>query len=293
MLTTVFTPTYNRASYLKILFESLQKQTNKSFEWIIVDDGSTDETEKLVQEFKNMASFPLYYFKKENGGKQTAINYGMKHVNGELFFIVDSDDYLGTNAIQMINDYYPDIKDNDKMAGVTFLKHYHNGKSVGTQSNPNRLVANYHSYRTVYKVSGDRLEIVKTVIMKKFPFPEYSGERLCPEGLIWLRIAKEYDALFIANNEPIYYCEYLPDGYSLGKPVYCPNGVMDYMNEWTAMKNTPFVQKIKYFAFYWHQSIIGKIGFKKAYKRLIKKWGVVSYPLGLYLLLTRNRPNNV
>lgn len=115
MLTTIFTPTYNRASYLNILFESLQRQTNKNFEWILIDDGSTDDTEKVAEEIKKQANFPFYYFKKENGGKHTAINYGTKYANGEMFFIVDGDDYLGNNAIQMINDYYPEIKDNERI----------------------------------------------------------------------------------------------------------------------------------------------------------------------------------
>ena len=286
MLTTVFTPSYNRASYLKILFESLQGQTNKDFEWILVDDGSTDNTEEVAEEFKKQAIFPFFYFKKENGGKHTAINFGIKHAKGEMWFMVDSDDYLGTNAIQMINDYYPEIKYNDKMAGITFLRHHTNGKIVGTQNNPHKIVVDYCSYRNIYKIIGDRVEIVKTNVMKEFPFPEYPGERHCPEGLIWNRIAKEYDSLYIANNEPVYYCEYLPDGLSHGG-FTCPNGRMDYMNEWTVMKNTSFIQKVKCFAKYWNQSFIAGIGFRKAYKRLMTKWGVIAYPLGIYILCKR------
>ena len=96
MLITVFTPTYNRAKLLPRLYKSLQEQTNKDFEWVIVDDGSTDNTKEVIDNIitQQENDFPIRYFYKENGGKHTAINQGAKEAKGELFFIADSDDVL-------------------------------------------------------------------------------------------------------------------------------------------------------------------------------------------------------
>ena len=99
-LITVFTPTYNRGYTLENLFNSLLVQTNKNFEWLIVDDGSTDNTEDLVNRFKDVSSFKIRYIKKKNGGKHTAINCGVNLAEGFLFFIVDSDDQLTKDAIE-------------------------------------------------------------------------------------------------------------------------------------------------------------------------------------------------
>ena len=99
---TIFTPTYNRAYILPILFESLKIQTVKEFEWIIVDDGSTDNTESLIYKFKEECNFSIRYFKKENQGKHIAINFGVEKAKGNLFFIVDSDDYISLQLLVIL-----------------------------------------------------------------------------------------------------------------------------------------------------------------------------------------------
>ena len=99
---TVFTPTYNRAYIIENLYKSLQRQTFKDFEWLVIDDGSTDNTEELFASWTNEISFPVRYIKQQNGGKHRAINRGVKEANGELFFIVDCDDYLREDAVETI-----------------------------------------------------------------------------------------------------------------------------------------------------------------------------------------------
>lgn len=105
MLITIFTPTYNRAELLPRLHKSLQEQTNKNFEWIVVDDGSTDNTKEVIENIilQQENDFPIRYFYKENGGKHTAINRGVREANGDLFFIVDSDDILTFNSVELIS----------------------------------------------------------------------------------------------------------------------------------------------------------------------------------------------
>ena len=102
---TVFTPTYNRGNLLNRLYQSLCKQKNKEFEWVIVDDGSTDETSsviKMIQDKHACENFPIHYYKKENGGKHTAVNMGVQKAHGDLFFIADSDDILPSEALQVV-----------------------------------------------------------------------------------------------------------------------------------------------------------------------------------------------
>ena len=117
---TIFTPTYNRAEFLAPLYDSIKNQSSKDFEWVIVDDGSTDNTYSAVAEIINShdGSFPIRYFKKPNGGKHTAINMGVNVEEGELFLILDSDDELPPTAIETIEKRYKMIMANKTLSGV-------------------------------------------------------------------------------------------------------------------------------------------------------------------------------
>ena len=145
MLITVFTPTYNRAHLLPQVYESLCKQTFKEFEWVIVDDGSVDDTKNVIDKwtmdngqwtiFSNTSDneeFSIRYFRQENGGKHRAINRGVKEARGELFFIVDSDDMLPPDALEIVAKVYGDIKGDTSFAGVCGLDGTFEGKVIGS-----------------------------------------------------------------------------------------------------------------------------------------------------------------
>ncbi|MDR0686784.1 MAG: glycosyltransferase family 2 protein [Dysgonamonadaceae bacterium] len=281
MLTTIFTATYKGEQFLPTLFASLMRQTNKNFEWILVNDGSPDNTDDLVQEMQKEADFQLRYYKKANGGKTTAINLAIPLAMGELWFMVDHDDFLGDNAIEMINQYYPQIKDNEKLCGVTFLRHNHGGKPIGTQKNPDNIITDYCTYRTVYKIIGDRAEVVKTSHFRKYcPIPTFENENNCLDWYVWLMLAKEHDALFIANKEPVYYCEYLPTGRSNVGIYHSSRGEMVCCNLLASMEQASFCQKLNAYARYWRHFLLARnIGFNHAYKDLSHKWGVIALPI--------------
>ena len=114
---TIITPTYNRAILLKRLYESLKNQTNYDFEWLIVDDGSTDDTQTVIQEFEKENLIAIQSLRQDNGGKHRALNRGIARVNTELIFIVDSDDYLPKDAVDLILRYHKKYygKRNEKM----------------------------------------------------------------------------------------------------------------------------------------------------------------------------------
>ncbi|WP_073153088.1 glycosyltransferase family 2 protein [Mesonia phycicola] len=207
---TIFTPTYNRASLLKRVFTSLQKQTYKNFEWIIVDDGSTDNTEEVVKSFiEYTQDFSINYFKQKNGGKHRAINFGVKKAKGDFFLILDSDDYLKEEAIEVLNPLLDQSRLNANLAGVAVRRAYSDGNIVGNIFDKS-ILANSVSIRYQHKIIGDLVEIFKTEILKKYKFPEIENEKFCPEALVWNRIAQYYNLQFY--NLGLYITEYLPGG---------------------------------------------------------------------------------
>lgn len=249
---TIFTPTYNRAYRLPDLYKSLQVQTCNDFEWLVVDDGSIDNTSELFEKWQaEDNSFPIRYFKQPNGGKHSAINRGVKEANGELFFIVDSDDSLHPNAIRIVLDQYLTIKDDASFGGVCGLKAYHNGERIGGECDFGILDCNSLDFRYKYNMKGDMAEVIRTSVFKEFPFPEVEGEKFCPEALVFNRIATKYKLRYF--YEKVYLCEYLDDGLTASIVkirMKSPQTSTMYYSELFYMP-IPFVQKIKAAINYW------------------------------------------
>jgi glycosyltransferase involved in cell wall biosynthesis len=247
---TIFTPTYNRAHLIGNLYESLLKQSNKEFEWLIVDDGSVDNTQELIHLFIAESNICIHYIKQENGGKHRAINRGVQEAEGELFFIVDSDDILPANAIERIFFFYEKIKDDLWIGGICGRKSFFDGEIVGSVGF-NSMLSDSLSIRYKENIMGDLAEIFKTSVLKEFPFPEYKGEKFCPEVLVWNRIAQKYQLLFF--NESIYFCEYLKDGLTAQIVKIRMNSPMSSMDTYAELStyDIPFTQKIKAMINFW------------------------------------------
>lgn len=252
-LITVFTPTYNRAGLLARLFNSLRSQTLTDFEWVIVDDGSTDETENTVKGFVDAAGgFPIRYFKKQNGGKHTAINFGVEVAEGELFFIADSDDTLPADSLDTVIKYWNEIKDNNSFAGVCGLDEYSNSEIIGSGLPAEVIDASSLYVRFKLGVKGDMKEVFRTSVLKEFPFPVIDGEKFCPEMLVWNRIASKYILRYF--NKPIYVVDYQKDGISsniIKSRMLSPVGTTITYYEMTTYKLVPFAAKIKAAINYW------------------------------------------
>ena len=212
---TMFTPSYNRGYLLPKLFESLQRQTCKEFEWIIVDDDSSDDTEEIVSQFVPKG-FTIKYYRQRHGGKHRAINLGVKNAAGTWFFIVDSDDCLTDDAAELIGEWTRDISDN-MICGVAGLKISTTGKTWGGDPNfqLDTFVEAGNLERKKYNLDGDKAEVYRTDILKKYPFPEFDNEYFVTEGVVWNAIAADGYKLRW-HNRPIYVCEYLEDGLTKG-----------------------------------------------------------------------------
>ncbi len=248
---TVFTPTYNRAHLLPRLYESLCQQTFKDFEWVIVDDGSTDNTESVIQPWIDTHIIPVRYYKQENGGKHRAINRGVKEAKGELFFIADSDDMLPPEALQHVTKVYEQIKEDFSFAGVCGIDGTFDGRVIGSGLPQEVMDVNAIDLRIKYGVSGDMKEVFRTSVMKDFPFPEIPGEKFCPEMLVWNRIAKKYKLRYF--NKVIYLAEYQADGITSGIVRARMNSPVASMMTYAEMTtfDIPFKQKVKAAINYW------------------------------------------
>ncbi len=209
---TVFTPIYNRAYVVEKLYQSLVRQSLYDFEWLIVDDGSTDNIAELVKQWrKSFNPFPIHFVQQENGGKHRAINRGVQEARGDAFFIVDSDDYLTDNAIQLIEEWWKDVVDDDSFAGVSGLRAKKNMCVVGDEVVFDEYVDATNLERAQFGLEGDKAEVYKTAILKRYPFPEFDGENFITEAVVWDKIA--YDGYKIRwYNQIIYICEYIEDG---------------------------------------------------------------------------------
>lgn len=189
MLITIITPLYNRAPFLPKLSESLERQTDKDFEWIVVDDGSIDDVHREIERLLP-TSFPVRLLSKENGGKHTAVNMGIRNARGQLVLILDSDDVLPPTAIADIAKAYDPVKGKEDIAGVCGYMAHRDGRMIGypkIEADTSEIDLRYR-----YHVLGDMCEVFRTDILREYPFPEINGERFCPECLVWNRIAKKY-----------------------------------------------------------------------------------------------------
>lgn len=253
MLISVFTPTFNRAQLLLRLYESLCKQTFKDFEWVIVDDGSKDETREVIDHWKSRFDnvFPVRYYYQENGGKHRAINRGVKEAKGVLFFIVDSDDMLPSDALQIVAEQYDGIKGSNRFAGVCGLDGNFQGEVIGCGLPAETLDESSIAIRFKYGVTGDMKEVFRTEVLREFPFPEIEGEKFCPEMLVWNRIASKYKLRYF--NRIIYSVEYQDDGITSNIIKARMLSPVASMTAYSEMLNydVPFLVKVKSAVNYW------------------------------------------
>lgn len=287
----VFTPVYNRKNLIGNLYQSLLSQTYKNFEWIIVDDGSTDDIDEIIKSYQNEDRILIRFIKQENGGKHRAINNGVLHAKGELFYIVDSDDYLTKDSIERIVFHYQYIKNNDKFAGVCGMKCFPDGSRIGKEVTWKILKDSWINYWIIKNIKGDVAFVFKTSVLRNYLFDDIPGEKFCAESLVLNRIGKNYLMLFF--NEKIYIAEYLSDGLSVSSiknRMNSPNYAMRIYSEMASL-DIPYLKKIKAHINYWRFAPCSKLKMKNKIKQIGISSYIIFMPIG-YLFHMKDKKNN-
>ena len=259
MKITVFTPTYNRGYIIENLYRSLQRQSFKDFEWLVIDDGSSDNTENLFKNWCNDDnSFNIRYYKKENGGKHRAINRGLDLANGELFFTVDSDDYLTDDALEKIYDWEKALDKSKKFAGIVANRGYEKDKTINNYFEKEYLdldLLQVYTYSENGKkvLDGERAFIFYTDIHREYKYPEFDGEKFMTEAVAWNRMA--HDGYLVRYyNDIIWIFEYLEDGLTkAGNKLFLenPRGYALCLKEKVIFQNIGIIGRIKcYYSIY-------------------------------------------
>lgn len=212
-LITVFTPTYNRIDCIHRCYESLQRQTSYNFEWLIIDDGSTDHTDELIRKWQTEETrFQIRYCYKENGGLHTGYNKAVELAQTELFVCIDSDDWMPDNAIEKIESIWSQIA-HKGYAGIMGIDRYEDGRCVGGMFPEDVHEMFLYEKLTTYKIPGDKKMVHRTDLLKKVaPMPTFQGEKFFnPSYMMYLldRFGKLY-----VTNECFCIVDYQPDGMS-------------------------------------------------------------------------------
>lgn len=203
---TIFTPTYNRAYLLGNLYNSLKEQTCKDFVWIIIDDGSTDNTKDLADMFMREGALSVKYFYQENSGKYVAHNAGVKMCETELFVCVDSDDELYPHAVEKTLGFWEKVKDDKNISGI--VSPQNTGGFFGFVNPPpkSRLMDLYNNKQ----LFGDTMLVFRADVLKKNLFPEIKGEKFMTECVIYHQIDQKY--VLAVQDEILCKGEYRQDG---------------------------------------------------------------------------------
>ena len=290
---TVFTPTYNRAYILNQCYESLVRQSCKDFIWLIIDDGSTDNTKELVEEWmKNDNKFEIRYHYKKNGGMHTGHNAAYELIDTELNVCIDSDDFMPDNAVELIVNFWREYG-SDKYSGIVALDIYKNGEVIGCKL-PNKKSTTLSGFYD-NGGQGDKKLIYRTEVINKYPsYPEFKGEKFVPLDYKYLLVDQDYELLIM--NEAVCVVEYMEDGSSknMFRQYYKNPRGFSFMRKVHMIYDKKFINKFKNCIHYVSSSFISKN------KEFIsespnKLMTIFSIPFGasLYLLIKHNNKERV
>jgi glycosyltransferase involved in cell wall biosynthesis len=255
---TVFTPTYNRAYCLHQCYESLKMQTSTNFIWLIIDDGSSDNTQELVASWINENKVEIMYYWQENQGMHAAHNTAYQLIGTELNVCIDSDDYMPNYAIEKIIHFWEKYG-SEKVSGIIGLDSTYEGNIIGSEF-PSKLKQTtlFHLYNK-HGVTGDKKLVYRTDLTRNYVYPVFPEEKYVGLAYKYYKIDQQYEMLLM--NEIICCVEYLPDGSSLNMLNQYrrnPKGFAFYRKELMKLPFGSFLFKFKQAIHYVASSFISK-----------------------------------
>jgi glycosyltransferase involved in cell wall biosynthesis len=291
---SVFTPTYNRAHTLPRVYEALKAQTYRDFEWLIVDDGSTDDTESLVRGWQQEGIIPIQYVWQENAGKHMAVNHGVDVARGEFFLFLDSDDACVPQALERFKHHWDSIPDDEKenFSAVTALAQDPQGEIVGSRFPFDPTDSDSLEIRFKYGVTGEKWGFHRTDVLRRFPNPRFAGEKALPEALLWNRIALSYKTRYV--NEPLEIYFPAPNGWGANSRrirARSPHGTRYFYLEFISMDYPiPRLKLLREYANYIRYSYHAHIGIGRqvADAPSFLYW-LLAWPLGVAVYLGDRR----
>jgi glycosyltransferase involved in cell wall biosynthesis len=209
VLFTVFTPTYNRAHTLHRVYDSLCAQTLRDFEWLVIDDGSTDGTAELIVNWAKSADFPIRYFKQEHSGRHIAHNSAIREARGQFFLPLDSDDACLPVALERMLHHWNAIPAAERacFGGVEGLCIDQNGRLIGDRYPSDPFDTTLRQRKYLYRLRGEKWGFAVTEIARRFPFPEISATQFVPEGTVYHELAKTYKDRCVNEVFRVYYID--------------------------------------------------------------------------------------
>ena len=283
---------YNREKLLGRLFESLMTQTDKNFIWMVVDDGSIDNTELFIKKCQKDADFEIIYIKQQNGGKHRAHNTAVKNCQTDYFMIVDSDDFLNVESIKILNSLINKIDNSNSICGIVGCRFIYDTNKPLFKYLPDIEKASLRELYQKYKFKGDTMLVFKSNLLKEHLFPEIEGEKFISENVVFDQIGSKYSLL--VTNEIIYYGEYQQDGYTNNiYKVNIKNPKGYFMSLFSAVQySLNFKNRLRYMIKYlvWGK----KCSFKYEYSNMNFKSKIIffiAYPISILLFLMK-KPKN-
>lgn len=286
---TILTPSYNRADLLPRVYQSLTKQTNFDFQWLVVDDGSTDNTSDVMKDLqKKEKRFKITYVYKINGGKHTALNYSHSYIEGKYVMVLDSDDFIKDNGVETVISACLKIKNPSDIGWLAFLR----GDSETTTPDPSYKrdwgFINYIDYLNEGR-KGEACDVYLTEVFKKYPYPEIPGETFVSESYLNIQAAIYGYYNMITINEIVQITKYLPGGLTdQGRKLQLMSPIGN-AELWRHVQQRPFSFKIQTKAtwLYTTYSLFGGKKIVEIVANSINKWKTsinLPFSYAIYLI---------
>lgn len=235
MKLSILTPTFNRASLLKRLYESIKKNCENckcDVEWLIMDDGSSDNTKQVINNYIQEKEVDIKYYYQENSGKMEAINKLVSKVTGDYIVECDSDDYFSENAFSIIERRIEEVEEKNDIYALVFLKYDQDGKNMGNSFKEDGYISKMFDLYFKEGIFGEKALVFNSKIRKEYKYELENGEKFITEARLHHKMDLKYNV--ICFNEPIMICEYKADGYSKNiEKIYKENpyGYYEYFKE--------------------------------------------------------------